>query len=76
MPSRSQVLLGSISAQYPDRLAFAIGAMTASFVFFFTLGYGARLVAPWFARPGAWRGLDAGVGAVMWAIAAKLILEA
>jgi L-lysine exporter family protein LysE/ArgO len=70
------VLLGSISAQYPDRLAFAIGAMTASFVFFFTLGYGARLVAPWFARPGAWRGLDAGVGAVMWAIAAKLILEA
>lgn len=70
------VLLGSISAQYPDRLAFAIGAMTASFVFFFSLGFGARLLAPLFARPGAWRVLDAGVGAVMWAIALKLLLNA
>jgi L-lysine exporter family protein LysE/ArgO len=68
------VLLGSISAQYPDKLAFALGAMTASFVFFFSLGYGARLLAPLFARPSAWRVLDAGVGVVMWAIAAKLIL--
>ena len=70
------VLLGSISAQYPDKLAFAGGAMTASFVFFFSLGYGARLLAPLFARPSAWRVLDAGVGAVMWAIAIKLILGA
>ncbi|WP_135501709.1 LysE/ArgO family amino acid transporter [Roseovarius aestuariivivens] len=68
------VLLGSISAQYDNRLAFALGAMTASFVFFFSLGYGARGLAPLFARPAAWRGLDALVGLVMWAIAAKLLL--
>jgi L-lysine exporter family protein LysE/ArgO len=36
------VLLGSVSAQYDDRLAFAAGAILASFAFFFALGYGAR----------------------------------
>ena len=67
------VLLGSVAAQYDDRLSFAIGAMTASFVFFFTLGYGARRLAPLFARPQAWRVLDLGVGLLMWAIAAALL---
>jgi L-lysine exporter family protein LysE/ArgO len=68
------VLLGSISAQYDDRLAFGAGAVTASFTFFFALGYGARLLAPLFRRPEAWRVLDAGVGVVMWSIAAGLLL--
>ncbi len=67
------VLLGAVSAQYEDRLSFALGAMTASFVFFFSLGLGARRLAPLFARPGAWRALDAGVGLVMWTIAVTLI---
>ncbi|MDU8926607.1 LysE/ArgO family amino acid transporter [Alisedimentitalea sp. MJ-SS2] len=68
------VLLGSISSQYENRLGFALGAMSASFVFFFSLGYGARLLAPLFARPTSWRVLDLVVGATMWAIAGKLIL--
>lgn len=68
------VLIGSISAQYPDRLAFGIGAMFASIVFFFTLGYGARLLAPLFARPRSWQVLDAIIAVTMWAIAAKLLL--
>ena len=67
------VLLGAVSAQYEARLAFAIGAMAASFVFFFSLGYGARALAPIFARPRAWRVLDLVVGLTMWAIAAKLL---
>lgn len=67
------VLLGSVSAQYPGQaLGFAAGAMTASFVFFFSLGYGARLLAPLFARPRAWRVLDAVVGLTMWSLAASL----
>lgn len=70
------VLLGSVAAQYEDRVSFAIGAMTASFVFFFTLGYGARRLAPLFARPQAWRVLDLCVGLLMWAIAAALIRDA
>ncbi|KAF0675409.1 LysE/ArgO family amino acid transporter [Profundibacterium mesophilum] len=69
------VLLGSIANGYPDaRPAFAAGAMLASFVFFFSLGYGAILLAPLFARPRAWQLLDLFVGSVMWLIAASLLL--
>lgn len=69
------VLIGSVSAAWPGaEWAFGAGAVAASFTFFFALGYGARLLAPVFARPAAWRVLDAGVGAVMWAIAAGLAL--
>lgn len=69
------VLLGSISTRYGGHeIAFALGAMTASFFFFFTLGYGARLLAPLFARPVAWRVLDAVIAVVMAAIAIKLLV--
>ena len=46
----------------------------ASFVWFFGLGYGARLLAPIFAGQRAWRILDIGIGIVMWSIAAGLVL--
>lgn len=68
------VLLGAVSAQWPDRLGFATGAITGSFLFFFALGYGARLLAPVFARPRAWQWLEASVGCVMWAIALRLVI--
>ena len=69
------VLLGSISTRYAGHeLAFALGAMTASFFFFFSLGYGARLLAPLFARPAAWRILDGVIALVMASIAIKLLL--
>ncbi len=68
------VLLGSVSAQYENRLGFGAGAVAASFVFFFGLGFGARLLAPFFRRPMSWRVLDALVGVVMWTIAAGLLL--
>lgn len=67
------VLIGSISAQYPDRLAFGIGAALASLSFFFILGYGARLLSPVFANPSAWRVLDAIIALTMWSIAASLL---
>lgn len=68
------VLIGSISAQSDNQMMFGFGAVTSSFVFFFSLGYGAALLAPLFARPRAWQILDAGIGMVMWAIAWKLIV--
>ncbi len=69
------VLLGAVSAQYgADRWWFAAGAMTGSFLFFFSLGYGARLLAPVFARPAAWRVLDGLVALIMWSVAAGLVL--
>jgi L-lysine exporter family protein LysE/ArgO len=71
------VLVGSLSAQQPDdlRFVFGIGAAAASIVWFFALGYGARLLAPLFARPIAWRLLDGGIAAVMWSLAATLVLR-
>jgi L-lysine exporter family protein LysE/ArgO len=69
------VLIGSISAQYEDRVTFGFGAVTASLTFFFALGYGARLLRPVFANPRSWQVLDALIALTMWAIAAKLILS-
>ncbi len=67
------VLLGSISAQYaPHQTVFAVAAMFGSLSFFTALGYGARLLAPVFARPAAWVWLEVAVGCTMWAIAAAL----
>jgi L-lysine exporter family protein LysE/ArgO len=68
------VLLGTISTRYAgEQTAFAAGAMSASFLFFFSLGYGAALLRPVFASPRAWRVLEGVIAAVMWAIAAKLV---
>ena len=70
------VLLGSISTQFGDaRPLFAAGAMLGSFGFFFSLGYGARLLRPLFANVTAWRLLDGATALVMFAIAARLLLE-
>ena len=69
------MLLGSVASQSDDPRLFGIGAVTASFVFFFSLGYGARLLSPVFAKPVAWRVLDGAVGAVMWLLALKLVLS-
>jgi L-lysine exporter family protein LysE/ArgO len=70
------VLLGGLAARYPgtERLAFALGAMLASGLWFYGLGYGARRLAPFFASPQAWRLLDAFVGAVMAVLAAGLVV--
>lgn len=70
------LLIGSVSTKFPDHtLAFGIGAVSASFVFFFSLGYGAALLRPIFAKPSAWRVLDVIIGLTMWAIALGLILS-
>jgi len=53
---------------------FALGAMAASLVFFFALGYGSGLLRPVFAKPRAWQVLEVIIGVVMWVIAAKLLL--
>ena len=67
------VLLGAVSAQFPGAQAqFGLGAATASFAFFFALAYGARLLAPLFARPVSWRVLEAGVALIMGSVALKL----
>jgi L-lysine exporter family protein LysE/ArgO len=68
------VLLGSVSTQFgADITWFAGGAVLASFVFFFGLGYGASLLRPVFATARAWRVLDFLIGCIMWGIALRLV---
>jgi L-lysine exporter family protein LysE/ArgO len=68
------VLVGSLSATYQYPWWFGAGAATASFVWFFGLGYGARLLAPMFAKPLAWRILDYGICAIMWGLALMMVV--
>jgi L-lysine exporter family protein LysE/ArgO len=69
------LLVGSIGAQQPASLQgwFAAGASTASLLWFSALGFGARWLAPWFARPRAWQVLDALIGVTMWVLSALLV---
>ncbi|MDG1580069.1 LysE/ArgO family amino acid transporter [Pseudomonas sp. GOM6] len=70
------LLIGSLGAQQPVPGAYALGAASASALWFFTLALGAAWLAPWLARPATWRLLDLTVAAMMFAIAAQLILHA
>jgi len=68
------VLLGTISTRFPGhQFEFAAGAVTGSFLFFFSLGYGAIWLRPMFSRPSAWRILEAVIACVMGLIAFKLL---
>ena len=69
------VLLGSISTQYEgQQVAFGLGAIFGSFVFFFSLGYGAKLLIPVFKNPKAWKVLEFLVGLVMAALGVSLLV--
>ena len=70
------VLLGAVGGQQgpQGKWWFALGAMSAAALWFALLGFGARLLAPWFAQPIAWRVLDTVIGAVMLMLAATLAL--
>ena len=69
------LLVGSIGAQQPAGMQpwFIAGASAASLGWFTSLGFGARWLAPWFARPRAWQVLDALIGLTMWVLAALLL---
>ena len=70
------VLIGGLSAAYGvvGKFWFGGGAMIASFIWFFSLGYGARLFSPLFKKPRAWQILDIIIGLTMWGIAISLLL--
>jgi len=65
------LLIGGASSRYVgnERLAFGIGAATASFVFFFSLGYGARLMSPILNNPQSWKIIDLVIAMIMFVIA-------
>ena len=72
------LLVGGLGAQQPAPLQgwFAAGASTASLAWFSLLGVGARWLAPWFARPTAWRVLDGLIGVTMAVLALLMVRHA
>jgi len=70
------LLIGGASSRYAsdDRVAFAVGASLASFLFFFALGYGARRLSSVLDRPESWRVIDMCIACVMFAIAGAIML--
>lgn len=69
------LLVGSLGAQHPPSLQgwFVAGSSMASMTWFVLLGFGARRLAPWFARPRAWQVLDALIGMTMWLLSALMM---
>ncbi|MDF1484317.1 LysE family transporter [Ramlibacter sp. H39-3-26] len=72
------VIIGPLGARQPGVLkgVFVAGVGSASLLWFAALGYGARVLRPWFARPAAWRVLDAATGGMMLGLAAWLMAGA
>lgn len=69
-------LIGAVSMQFTQhaqKVAFGVGAVAASFVFFFALGYGARFLAPVMQTPRTWQILDVLIGLLMWYLAYGLL---
>ena len=70
----TMILIGSISQQFLDtnRIYFTIGACTASFIWFFSIAYGAKLLTPIMQKPSHWRNLDLLIALIMFVIAFNL----
>ncbi len=70
------LLIGGASSSYAgdDKVMFGIGAATASFVFFFSLGYGAKSLSPILNNPESWKIIDLFIAGVMFTVAAILLL--
>ncbi|MFM6977698.1 MAG: LysE/ArgO family amino acid transporter [Micrococcales bacterium] len=67
------IFLGAIGNQFTDaRWLFAFGAMTGSFLWFYSLGYGAKSLSKFMARPIFWKVLDLVIAGIMIFIAAML----
>lgn len=71
------VILGSIGGQFEgsDRIAFAMGTIMASFVWFYTLSLGAAKLGPTLSKPNVKKGIDAAVAMMMFTIAFVLASE-
>jgi L-lysine exporter family protein LysE/ArgO len=67
------LLIGSLGAQQPSPEAYAMGAASASLIWFMSLAMGAAWLAPWLARPATWRIIDLCVALMMFSISWQLI---
>jgi L-lysine exporter family protein LysE/ArgO len=67
------LLLGSIANQFENQWLFGLGAIAASFIWFFSLGFGASWLGNYLKKPIFWRILDLFIAFVMITIAAMLL---
>ena len=69
------VLIGSISQQFSgnEKFLFGVGASLSSFIFFFSLAYGAKLIVPYMKNTSSWRILDFSVAIIMFIISFNLL---
>lgn len=68
------LLIGALGAQQPVPGAYALGAASASLLWFFCLALGAAWLAPWLARPNTWRVIDVAVALMMFSISWQLLM--
>lgn len=68
------VLLGSLAQHQTHPWWWAAGAILSSFVWFYALGFGARMLRPLFAKPRAWQILDICIAVIMFALGLRLLL--
>jgi len=67
------ILLGSISNQFgSDKWFFVTGAIIASFLWFTSIGFGAKSASRFMSRPIFWKVLDSLIAGIMLSIAAFL----
>ena len=73
----TMILIGSVSQKFMDinKIFFALGACSASFVWFFCISYGARLLTPIMQKPSNWCILDLSIALIMFAIAINLLIQ-
>jgi L-lysine exporter family protein LysE/ArgO len=67
------IFLGSIANQFPaDKWFFSAGAMTASFLWFFFIGFGSKMAARFMVKVIFWKVLDLAVAIIMFTLATYL----
>ena len=59
------ILLGSISINFDNKLYFGLGAIFASFIFFFSLGYFSNFLSRYIKSPKVWFYVDNTMGLLM-----------
>ena len=69
------ILIGTVSIRFKDPLYFGLGACLASFIFFFSLAFGARLLSPFMSSNKAWQILDLVIASIMFVLAFSMFQE-
>ena len=69
-------LVGALANARPrgEQAGFAFGASLASFIWFFTIGYGAKALRGPLSQPKVWQAIDVVIAVIMFWLAFKLLL--